>query len=61
MEKIFKEQGVIDEEDNDDPELFDSKEILNVSIQEGQEGMCVCVTILLKNIKKFMYTCNLLI
>ncbi|XP_014487688.1 PREDICTED: zinc finger protein 3-like [Dinoponera quadriceps] len=37
LERIFKEEGVIDEED-DDPEMHDdSEEALNSSIQDGQE------------------------
>lgn len=39
LERIFKEEGVIDEEDDDDFEtLNDSEEPLNASIQDGQEG-----------------------
>lgn len=38
LERIFKEEGVIDEED-DDPEVHnDSEEMLN-PIQDGQEGL----------------------
>lgn len=41
LERIFKEEGVIDEEDDDDSEiLFDDLEVpLNVSVQGGQEGI----------------------
>lgn len=39
LERIFKEEGVIDEEDDDDFEMLDdSEEPLNASIQDGQEG-----------------------
>lgn len=39
LERIFKEEGVIDEEDNDDSEMFDnSKDLLKSSNQDGQEG-----------------------
>lgn len=38
LERIFKEEGVIDEEDNDS-EMFDnSKDLLKSSNQDGQEG-----------------------
>ncbi|XP_025268545.1 zinc finger protein 271-like isoform X2 [Camponotus floridanus] len=38
LERIFKEEGVIDEEDDDEFEtLNDSEEPLNASIQDGQE------------------------
>lgn len=38
LERIFKEEGVIDEDD--DPEIHeDSEEVLNSSIQDGQEGL----------------------
>lgn len=41
LERIFKEEGVLDEED-DDSELFDdSEEILNSSMQDGQKGICI--------------------
>lgn len=40
LERIFKEEGVIDEEDNDDPEIFnDSENLLKSSNQGGQEGI----------------------
>lgn len=39
LERMFKEEGVIDEED-DDVELYDdSEEALNSVIQDGQEGL----------------------
>lgn len=39
LERIFKEEGVIDEEDDDDFEILDDSEnLLNTSIQDGQEG-----------------------
>ncbi|KAL0118070.1 hypothetical protein PUN28_009030 [Cardiocondyla obscurior] len=38
LEKIFKEEGVIDEEDNDNSELFDDPEnLVKSSNQDGQE------------------------
>ncbi|XP_072746124.1 uncharacterized protein [Anoplolepis gracilipes] len=38
LERIFKEEGVIDEEDDDDFEMLDdTEEPLNTSIQDGQE------------------------
>ncbi|CAL1689498.1 unnamed protein product [Lasius platythorax] len=38
LERIFKEEGVIDEEDDDDFEMLDdSEDLLNTSIQDGQE------------------------
>lgn len=37
LERIFKEEGVIDEDD--DPEIHDSREPINPSIQNGQEGL----------------------
>lgn len=41
LERIFKEEGVLDEED-DDSELFDdSEETLNSSMQDGQKGICI--------------------
>lgn len=40
LERIFKEEGVIDEEDNDDSEIFDDPEdLLKSSSQDGQEGI----------------------
>lgn len=37
LERIFKEEGVIDEEDDDDFETLDDlEEPLNASIQDGQ-------------------------
>lgn len=46
LERIFKEEGVIDEEDDDDTEIFDdSEEPLNTCTQDGQEGFC--------NLKKY--------
>lgn len=40
LERIFKEEGVIDEEDNEDSEVFDDPEdLLKTSTQDGQEGM----------------------
>lgn len=39
LERIFKEEGVLDEED-DDSELFDDlEEPLNSSLQDGQKGI----------------------
>lgn len=39
LERIFKEEGVIDEEDNEDSEVFDDPEdLLKNSTQDGQEG-----------------------
>lgn len=41
LERIFKEEGVLDEED-DDSELFDdSEEALNSSLQDGQKGILI--------------------
>ncbi|XP_032689441.1 zinc finger and SCAN domain-containing protein 2-like isoform X1 [Odontomachus brunneus] len=37
LERIFKEEGVIDEEDDDSEIHNDSEEVLNPSIQDGQE------------------------
>lgn len=40
LERIFKEEGVIDEEDNDDSEMFDDAEdLLKASSQDCQEGI----------------------
>lgn len=40
LERIFKEEGVIDEEENDDSEMFDDPEDpLKCSSQDGQEGI----------------------
>lgn len=39
LERIFKEEGVIDEDDNDHEVFDDSEETLNTSIQDGQEGL----------------------
>ncbi|XP_076234938.1 uncharacterized protein LOC143179528 isoform X2 [Calliopsis andreniformis] len=38
LERIYKEEGVIDEEDDDEPDNFkDSEEQLNMSVPDGQE------------------------
>ena len=38
LERIYKEEGVIDEEDDDEPDNFkDSEEQLNISVPDGQE------------------------
>lgn len=39
LERIFKEEGVIDEEDDDDSEMFDGPEDLLKASQDGQEGI----------------------
>lgn len=39
LDRIFKEEGVIDEDDNDHEAFDNSEETLNVSIQNGQEGL----------------------
>lgn len=41
LERIFKEEGVIDEEDNDPDTFDDSEEVLNTATQDGQEGMII--------------------
>lgn len=39
LERIYKEEGVIDEEDDDEPDnLKDPEEQLNMSVPDGQEG-----------------------
>lgn len=38
LERIFKEEGVIDEEDNDSEMFDDSEDLLKSSSQDGQEG-----------------------
>lgn len=39
LERIYKEEGVIDEEDDDDPDNFeDPEEQLNMSVPDSQEG-----------------------
>lgn len=39
LERIFKEEGVIDEDDNDHETFDDSEETLNAPIQVGHEGL----------------------
>lgn len=39
LERIFKEEGVINEEDDDDFEMFDDSEDLLKANQDGQEGI----------------------
>jgi len=39
LERIFKEEGVIDEEDNDSEMFDDSEDLLKSSSQDGQEGI----------------------
>lgn len=43
LERIFKEEGVIDEEDDDDSEMFDDPEDLLKASQDGQEGIYIMV------------------
>lgn len=39
LERIYKEEGVIDEEDDDEPDNFeDSEEQLNMSVPDSHEG-----------------------
>lgn len=39
LERIYKEEGVIDEEDDEEPDNFeDSEEQLNLSVPDSQEG-----------------------
>lgn len=53
LERIFKEEGVIDEEDDNHETNTNTKEALT-SIQNGQEGLHIILKILCK-IKHFCY------
>lgn len=54
LERIFKEEGVIDEEDDNHETNTNTKETLTSSIQNGQEGLHIILKILCK-IKHFCY------